>query len=176
MTKNHIEFVLSGYGVPYTDALADKLLEMFDEEAASYQHTINELNKALSVPEREKETDLISRDELLNEILTNFDMERCDYATDEFIGIIVSMPSAIPKREKGTDNKWIPVSEWLPVNTEYVLATDGLDMFVAWHNPDKGWGYPEKGWHSFDENFDAKNPILAWQPLPEPYKAESEDK
>ena len=130
MTKNHIEFVLSGYGVPYTDALADKLLEMFDEEAASYQHTINELNKALS----------------------------------------------IPKREKGTDNKWIPVSEWLPVNTEYVLATDGLDMFVAWHNPDKGWGYPEKGWHSFDENFDAKNPILAWQPLPESYKAESEDK
>lgn len=48
MTKNHIEFVLSGYGVPFTDALADKLLEMFDEEAASYQHTINELNKALS--------------------------------------------------------------------------------------------------------------------------------
>lgn len=48
MTKQHIEFVLSGYGVPYTDALADKLLEMFDEEAASYQHTINKLNKALS--------------------------------------------------------------------------------------------------------------------------------
>lgn len=48
MTKQHIEFVLSGYGVPFTDALADKLLEMFDEEAASYQHTINELNKALS--------------------------------------------------------------------------------------------------------------------------------
>ena len=49
MTKQHIEFVLSGYGVPFTDSLADKLLEMFDEEAASYQHTINELNKALSI-------------------------------------------------------------------------------------------------------------------------------
>lgn len=48
MTKQHIEFVLSGYGVPFTDALTDKLLEMFDEEAASYQHTINKLNKALS--------------------------------------------------------------------------------------------------------------------------------
>ncbi len=48
MTKRHIEFVLSGYGVPFTDSLADKLLEMFDEEAASYQHTINKLNKVLS--------------------------------------------------------------------------------------------------------------------------------
>ena len=76
---------------------------------------------------------------------------------------------AVPEREKG---EWIPVSEWLPVNTEYVLATDGLDMFVAWHNPEKE---RYKGWHSFDENFDVKAPILAWQPLPEPYKAESED-
>lgn len=72
--------------------------------------------------------------------------------------------SDVPEREKG---EWIPVSEWLPVNTEYVLATDGLDMFVAWHNPEKE---RYKGWHSFDENFDVKNPILAWQPLPEPYK------
>ncbi len=45
MTREHIEFVLSEYSA---DALAGKLLELFDEEAASYQHTINELNKALS--------------------------------------------------------------------------------------------------------------------------------
>lgn len=45
MTREHIEFVLSEYS---TDILADKLLELFDEEAASYQHTINKLNKALS--------------------------------------------------------------------------------------------------------------------------------
>lgn len=45
MTREHIEFVLSEYS---TDALAGKLLELFDEEAASYQHTINKLNKALS--------------------------------------------------------------------------------------------------------------------------------
>lgn len=46
MTREHIEFVLSEYST--LDAIADKLLELFDEEAASYQHTINELNKALS--------------------------------------------------------------------------------------------------------------------------------
>lgn len=72
-----------------------------------------------------------------------------------------------------SENKgeWIPVSERLPKNAEYVLATDGLDMFVAWHNPEKEI---YKGWHSFDELFDVKTPIIAWQPLPEPYKEEGE--
>ena len=69
-------------------------------------------------------------------------------------------------REKG---EWIPVSERLPENSDYVLATDGLDIFVAWHNPEKE---RVKGWHSFDELFDLQTPILAWQPLPEPYKAD----
>lgn len=59
MTREHIEFVLSEYSI---DALAGKLLELFDEEAASYQHTINELNKALS----ENKGDLISRQAVLD--------------------------------------------------------------------------------------------------------------
>lgn len=73
-----------------------------------------------------------------------------------------------------SENKgeWIPVSERLPENTEYVLATDGLDLFVAWHNPEKE---RFKGWHSFDDHFDRQYPILAWQPLPEPYKAEKHE-
>lgn len=74
--------------------------------------------------------------------------------------IVEKMP---PARE------WIPVSERLPENNKNVLATDGLDVFIAWHNPEK------EEWFSFDELFDEQYPILAWQPLPEPYKGERED-
>ena len=121
MTKGHIEFVLSGYGVPYTDALADKLLEMFDEEAASYLHTINELNKALSI------------------------------------------------KNKG---EWIPISERLPEKNVWVLVTV----------EQSGMRYQEimrrnnyiEGWTDNIDNY--TDEITAWQPLPEPYKAESEVK
>ena len=114
MTKNHIEFVLSGYGGPVTDALANKLLEMFDEEAASYQYTINELNKALSE----------------------------------------------------NKSKWIPVSERLPEESTWVLVTcknpDGyifLDIKLI-NRYSKMW----------DGDEDFIGTVLAWQPLPEPYK------
>lgn len=89
---------------------------------------------------------------------------------DEIIDVAVKNIMALSENK----GEWISVSERLPENTEYVLATDGLDMFVAWHNSEKKEMF--KGWHSFDDHFDKQYPILAWRPLPEPYKAESEDK
>lgn len=161
MTKNHIEFVLSGYGVPYTDALADKLLEMFDEEAASYQHTINELNKALS----ENKGDLISRQAVLARVRLNY----TNYQTverHEIKDIIKSEPSAENKGE------WIPVSERLPEKNVWVLVSveqsgKCFQEIMRRNNYKEGW----------TDNIDFyTDEITAWQPLPEPYKAESEDK
>ena len=67
---------------------------------------------------------------------------------------------------KALEQRWIPVSERLPERDDEVLATDGVDMFVAW--------YSIQEWKSFDSNYDRYTPIVAWMPLPEPYKGVEE--
>ena len=57
--------------------------------------------------------------------------------------------------------RWIPVSERLPNGNEDVLVDDGVDMFVAWY---------DNGWDSTDHSCDPYTDIIAWMPLPEPYK------
>ena len=66
---------------------------------------------------------------------------------------------------------WFPVSKKLPETNDDVLVYDGVDMFVAWR-----WiTCRNQEWDSSDGDFDRDTPIIAWMPLPEPYKAESEE-
>ena len=68
--------------------------------------------------------------------------------------------------------KWIPVSERLPKDGQSVLFCDiDEDIMIGYHVK----GRPETHFSQDGTYEDMKN-VFAWMPLPEPYKAESEDK
>lgn len=79
--------------------------------------------------------------------------------------------------------EWIPCSERLPemhredmeAEGEYymisnpVIVTDGQQIYIAEYEADMDYRY---GWHSLDgEDYDN---IIAWMPLPKPYRPEKE--
>ena len=68
------------------------------------------------------------------------------------------LPSVIPQKPR-----WIPVAERLPKESnEYLVSTVWEDVTTDYFRTDSGWMTFEK------------KEILAWMPLPQPYKAESE--
>ena len=69
---------------------------------------------------------------------------------------------------KHMNDGWIPVEERLPEDEEMVLVTcktkvGRLSVYRAW----RGGGY----WHGTGSISD----VIAWQPLPEPYRPEKEE-
>lgn len=84
----------------------------------------------------------------------------CEFAKLYLEGV---RPTIIPKQE------WIPCSERLPEKMDMYLATvdygkHGRGVVSLWyHNSEIGW----------DARF--QNDVLAWMPLPEPYKAGDPD-
>ena len=73
--------------------------------------------------------------------------------------------------EKLAEREWIPCSDKLPSNNDCVLVT--VDDSIEFGKYQDGeWSiWVCEHW----DKWDAKGTI-AWMPLPEPYKAESEDK
>lgn len=70
--------------------------------------------------------------------------------------------------------RWTPVSERLPENKTYVLTTIKVPNRIAhtrsgWY--ESGFFHNDNGdvWRATDME------VIAWMPLPEPYKAESEE-
>lgn len=64
--------------------------------------------------------------------------------------------------------RWIPVSERLPKKGEIVLITN------KWYEVDKAL-YIGDGMFDIIINYLQKEEVIAWMPLPQSYKAESED-
>ena len=99
--------------------------------------------------------DLISRQAVI---------DACDQSINLFEAVdrIKELAPVNPQPKTG---HWIPVSERLPKWGEEVLTIDNDENYEINHIMDD-----ERNEWFYD------NDIVAWMPLPEPYKAESEDK
>ena len=112
--------------------------------------------------------DCISRDDAI-ELIAGADKTDGNepvFSGKQIIKMLKSLPSVTPKA------RWIPVSERLPEKQDCYLVT------TKWKGNYSGDVYIETNMAVYREKqkeWDCVD-VIAWMPLPEPYKAESEDK
>ena len=100
-----------------------------------------------------------------------------DYEPSDFTDEIDRTPTIQPNRQTG---EWIPVSERLPkIDAENGRkASDVVLVCLADEKIHMGFYFEDKKWR-FCESGEEKEPfwkdVIAWQPLPEPYKEVNND-
>ena len=71
---------------------------------------------------------------------------------------------------KHVNDGWIPVEERLPEGkTKVICQFDNGDIELLWQDWESDWGSLTY-WIDFD--FLAEKKVIAWRPLPEPYRPE----
>ena len=96
---------------------------------------------------------------------------KCNEEDDTFVISWEALDMAIKALEQ--EPKWIPVSERLPENGDLQIIT----ILDEWG--DYPFRYSDFGWYleaakCWIVGTETRTDIIAWMPLPEPYKAESE--
>jgi len=113
--------------------------------------------------------DYISRQAAIEAIGKNLH-KGTDLLTDTFVAGIEQVLEALPSAQQG--QRWIPVSERLP---EY----DGEKYFVTYYaetigRTRLGISYCYANREGFWSDIPLGYKVIAWMPLPEPYKGEEE--
>ena len=104
----------------------------------------------------------------LIEVMRKAKAKESDRNLKGLIGWFIELIEVCPK----VGSKWIPVSERLPeLNSDvlcYKKTWKGYEIFVGkYRDADKMFDHPY-----FDWKQNGFPTVLAWQPLPEPYKGE----
>ena len=113
--------------------------------------------------------------------------QRCDDCADEHYQLVDWLEELKQLRE---ENRWIPVSEKLPPVEESILICTEHEQYVAfyedgsrhrteslyhqWDETD-GNGNIYRGWYSFNSDYEVSEiwgDVIAWRPLPKPYRVE----
>ena len=124
--------------------------------------------------EQEPCEDCISRQDAIDAVRKSYENNEM---LDGYEYRLRDLPSA------QAEQRWIPVSEWLPLLryscnvSDDVLITNGHEVYMGYLVAKDGKFF----WHYYSSAFevgikDKDNDAIAWMPLPEPYRAESDDK
>lgn len=114
--------------------------------------------------EKPNDLDLISRQAAV-EAVQDVDT-RETVSVREAVKAIKALPSAEPKH-----GEWIPCSERLPEDDALVLVSyvdpreNAGDIWIGWHEMENVWYIDGE-----ERSQERGNEVLAWMPLPEPYK------
>ena len=159
-----------------TNKEALSILHCPDAYGGIYSEKYGEaLNMAMDALKREPCDDCISRQAVVEQ-LNVYCKNNCKYTeaeqdvmcracdTGSCIELIEDAPSVTPARPK---SEWIPVSERLPEVGIDVLICNMYGAIYLSHRLSTN--------SYFDELGNKIKKIRAWMPLPEPYKAESEE-
>lgn len=104
-----------------------------------------------------------------NEEIRTSAAKQCEKCADDHRQLGEWLKELKQLREQTT---WIPVSERLPERSTWVLVTCKRSDGYVYQNIELINKYTGL-WESDDESF--CDPVIAWMPLPGPYKAESEE-
>lgn len=115
---------------------------------------------------------LIDGDRFRKEMDDYFPFDKLTQSRHDFWDICKSQMLMILNKQP-TVNQWIPITEKLPDLDKYVLATTSwgtITIAERWKDT-KG---EEKWFVSEGECNAERDDIVAWKPLPEPYKGEAD--